>query len=67
VRELADKSYEILKSNPDHPSLHFKRVDRFWSVRVGRRYRAIGVSGGDDIVWIWIGSHADYDRLLERR
>lgn len=29
VRELADKSYALLKANPQHPSLHFKKVGRF--------------------------------------
>jgi hypothetical protein len=35
VRALADKNYELLKQNPLHPSLQFKKVGRFWSVRVG--------------------------------
>jgi hypothetical protein len=29
-------------------------------------YRALGVKEGDEIIWFWIGSHADYDRLLSR-
>jgi hypothetical protein len=29
-------------------------------------YRALGVREGDEIIWFWIGSHADYDRLLSR-
>jgi len=40
VRALADKNYSLLKENPKHPSLQFKKVGRFWSVRVGARYRA---------------------------
>jgi len=43
VQVLADKSYQLLKHNPAHPSLHFKPVGRFWSVRVGLHYRALGV------------------------
>ena len=43
VRELADKNYELLKSDPKHPSLHFKKIGRLWSVRVGMHYRALGV------------------------
>jgi hypothetical protein len=35
VRRAADRAYALLKTNPDHPSLHLKRVGRFWSVRVG--------------------------------
>jgi hypothetical protein len=36
-----------------------------YSVRVGLGWRALGVREGDVMVWFWIGSHADYDRLLE--
>lgn len=43
TRQLADKNFDLLKRDPQHPSLHFKRVGRFWSVRVGRDYRALVV------------------------
>lgn len=33
-------------------------------VRVSLGYRALGQMTGTDIVWFWIGSHADYDKLL---
>ncbi len=67
VRELADKNYELLKSNPSHTSLHFKKVGKWkqlWSVRVGDHYRAIGTEKLEGIVWFWIGTHAEYDRLI---
>lgn len=64
VRELADKYFGLLKNDPQHPSLHFKKVGRFWSARVGLHHRALAVEQGDDLVWFWIGSHADYDNLL---
>ena len=64
VRRRADRNYELLKTNPSHPSLHFKRAGRYWAVRVGLHYRALAVPDGDDLVWFWIGSHAEYDRLL---
>ena len=50
--------------NPRHPSLHFKQVGRFWAVRVGLHYRAVAVEHEDNMLWFWIGSHADYDKLL---
>jgi hypothetical protein len=65
IRTLADKNYALLKQDPRHPSLHFKQVGRYWSVRVGSNYRALGVSVEDGVLWFWIGSHADYDRLIE--
>jgi hypothetical protein len=67
VRRLADANYELLKADPAHPSLHFRSVGRFRSVRVGLHYRALGVEAGDDIVWFWIGHHAEYDRLVARQ
>ncbi len=67
VRALADRNYELLKADPKHPSLHFKRVGRYWSVRVGLRYRALAVESDDALVWFWIGSHADYDALIGSR
>ena len=64
----ADRCFELLKSEPRHPSLHFKRIGRFWSARVGLRFRALAVEGvGDDLIWVWIGSHADYDQLLRSK
>ena len=64
VRQLADRQFELLKQDPRHPSLHFKRVGRFHSVRVGLHYRALGVDTDDGVVWFWIGTHAEYDRLV---
>ena len=64
VRQLADKNYRLLKSDPQHPSLQFKAVGRFRSVRVGLHYRALGVEVSDGVSWFWIGTHAEYDRLV---
>lgn len=66
TRELADKNYELLREDAQHPSLHFKRVGRtkqLWSVRVGEHYRALGRDKPEGIIWFWIGTHAEYDRL----
>ena len=67
VQRLADQNHDLLKSDPRHPSLHFKKAGRFWSVRVGARYRAIAVEDGPDIVWFWIGHHSEYDRIVSGR
>ncbi len=64
VRELADKNYELLKANPAHPSLHFKKVGKYRAARVGLRHRALAVETGDDLLWFWIGSHSDYDKIV---
>lgn len=65
VRDLADKNYALLKSDPQHPSLRLKKVGRYWSVRVGLRYRALATEVDGGMLWFWIGSHADYDALIK--
>jgi hypothetical protein len=66
IQKLAVKQYLIWLANPRHPSLHFKKVHRCWTVRVSEDYRAVGVIEADTMIWFWIGTHADYDRLLKR-
>ena len=58
---------QLLLQDPRHPSLHFKRIGRLWSVRVGLHHRALAVERGGELVWIWICSHAEYDLLLRRK
>jgi hypothetical protein len=55
----------LLKKDPQHPSLRLKRIGRFWSVRVGLHYRALAVEVEDGLLWFWVGSHADYDKLIK--
>ena len=67
VREQARKCYRMWRQNPLHPSLHFKRIhsqENLFAVRVGLGWRALGLLEGDTITWFWIGSHADYDTLI---
>lgn len=64
VRELADKNFKLLKADPKHPSLHFKQIGDIWSVRVGKKYRALGLDKQDTVIWFWIGSHSEYDKLI---
>jgi hypothetical protein len=66
VRRLADANFQLLKADPSHPSLHFKKVGRFWSARVGIQYRALAVESSAGPIWFWIGSHAEYDQLVEQ-
>jgi hypothetical protein len=67
VQELAVKNYRLWQLDPHHPSLHFRKLegadDRF-SVRVGDHHRALGKQAGDTMIWVWIGTHAEYDRIV---
>ena len=64
IRQLADQAFERLKRDPFYPSLHFKKVGRYWSVLVGSHHRSLAVETADGLVWFWIGTHADYDKLV---
>jgi hypothetical protein len=64
VRKLADKNFDLLKSNPNHPSLQFKKIGEYRSVRVGLNYRALAIEVPDGVLWFWIGNHTEYDRII---
>ena len=64
ISDLADKNFQLLKDNPSHPSLQYKKVGKVWSVRVGSNYRAIATQIEEGYLWVWIGTHAEYDKLL---
>lgn len=65
IRLLADKNFGLLKQDSNHPSLHFKKVGHYRSVRVGLIYRALAVEVNDGLLWFWIGKHADYERMID--
>jgi hypothetical protein len=67
IQRVARENFELLKSNPAHPSLHFKKVGNLWSARVGINYRAVAVEDGADFIWVWIGPHDDYQRLIKQQ
>ena len=64
VRRAAVKNYRLWIREPRHPSLHFKRVGAYWSVRVGGGYRALGREKDGCLYWFWIGDHRTYERLI---
>lgn len=69
TRRIADKYFALLKDDPKHPSLHLKKINDLGSVRAGLHHRAVGIDApGSErgILWIWIGSHADYDRFIKK-
>ena len=70
IKETAKKNYELWQENSFHPSLEFKEIKsrNIWSVRVGIGWRALEIVkvNEDKIVWFWIGSHAEYDKILRK-
>ena len=69
VRKQATKTYRLWRFDPYHNSLQFKKVSQrqpIYSERVGIYYRVLGLLEEDHIYWFWIGTHAEYDELLQR-
>jgi hypothetical protein len=52
VQSLAESNFGLLQNNPKHPSLHFKKVGKFWSARIGMAYRALAYEDGEDFIWV---------------
>ncbi|RMF77408.1 MAG: hypothetical protein D6737_17765 [Chloroflexi bacterium] len=69
VQQQAREAYKRFINDPYHPGLRFKSVHGtlpIYSVRISRDYRAVGVREDETIVWFWIGTHADYGKLLSQ-
>jgi hypothetical protein len=70
LRNRADKQFSLLKTNPQHPSLRFKKVgdrhgNEIWSARVTLNYRALAIKRADGYLWFWMGNHQDYELLIQ--
>jgi len=59
AQKTARKNYDLIKE------LHFKKVGKFWSARIGIHCRALALEDGKDFVWVWIGTHEEYERLIK--
>ncbi len=64
TQKQADKQFPLLKANPRHPSLHLRKVGRYWPARVNATTRAVAVEQDGNLVWFWIGTHRDYEKLI---
>ena len=69
VQRQARKAYRRFQDSADYPALHFKKIHtlrEIYSIRITQNYRALGTIQDDEIIWFWIGSHAEYDKLLKK-
>jgi len=67
VRRRAREAHFRFRSDPNDPSLRFRKVhaiEPIYATRVGLGYRALAVLHGEVAVWFWIGTRAEYDQLL---
>ncbi len=70
IQKQAKEAYLQFEKDPYHPGLRFKRVHSWrpiYAVRISREYRALGVQRENEIIWFWIGSHSDYDKVLKEK
>jgi hypothetical protein len=70
IKKKSKESYQLFQKDPYHPSLHFKKIHSnrpIFSVRVSKNYRAVGVVEKDEIIWFWIGSHSEYNKLIKKK
>ncbi|MEW6533016.1 MAG: hypothetical protein AB1473_19455 [Thermodesulfobacteriota bacterium] len=69
IQRQAREAYKLFKQNPHHPSLRFKTIHPskpIYSIRINIDYRAVAIRDGDTVLWYWIGSHQDYEKLISQ-
>jgi hypothetical protein len=67
IQKRARQNFELLKTNPRHPSLHFKQIKKYWSVRINQNARALAIPVDDGFLWFWIGNHQDYEKIISKK
>ncbi|MGH7935444.1 MAG: hypothetical protein ACREF8_00350 [Chthoniobacterales bacterium] len=68
-RSAARRAYQLFSENPAHPGLRLERLrfdPRAWSVRVSRDIRTVALRHKDEWLWIWVGTHKDFERRFPR-
>jgi hypothetical protein len=69
IRGSADKQFSLLKRNPQHPSLQFKKIgdwrgEELYAARVTLSHRAVAFKRPYGFLWFWIGDHEAYEDLI---
>ena len=68
IQQRARKSFQLWQDNHRHPAVRFKQIrpnPSIYSARIGLGWRALGLLEGDTVIWFWIGSHSDYEQLIQ--
>ena len=70
IQQVGRQKFEIFKTDPFHPSFHRKMIQsttnhahRHLEFRITRDYRATCFLDGETYVWVFIGTHARFDRI----
>ena len=67
VQKQTRNAYRKFRKNPYYPSLRLKKIHPnlpIYSVRINKDYRVVGQLSENNIIWFWVGSHAEYNMLL---
>jgi len=67
IQKKAKENYKLWEIEPFNPILRFKQVHPtrpIWSIAIGYRWRALGLKNDNMISWFWIGSHEDYNNII---
>jgi len=67
IQAKAKISYLLWIENPNYPSLHFKQIhstEPIYSVRISLAYRDLGIIKNDTMIWFWIGSHEEFNSIV---
>mgnify|MGYP001593970179 CR=1 FL=1 len=66
TKRLADETFSLLKDDPNNLSLQILIVGRYWSIQIGKKYRALGIElDKSGLLWCWVGSFPDYISYLQ--
>lgn len=64
IKNAVHRKFELFFQNSRHNSLQFKKVGRYWSIRINKNYRALARGDIGNLTWFWVGKHDAYERLI---
>ncbi|RKU05460.1 hypothetical protein C6503_27305 [Candidatus Poribacteria bacterium] len=67
MQKLTDTKFNLLKGNPNHPSLALEKVGEWWRAKVSENYRTLAFESEEGLVWFWIGNHDGYMLLIRSK
>ena len=70
VKAVAERKFKMFLNNPNHPSFRARIIGKTknWEFphheySITMKYRATCFKDGDTYVWVFIGTHDEFDRL----
>jgi hypothetical protein len=69
VQRKARKAFHLWRQDPGNPLLPYKQIHQ---IKTGlfhpyrARLGAVGIKAENHLIWFWVGSHSDYDKLVKQ-